>query len=106
MGSRTSVGRTDPGLKLFGVVRLDRAWEPEEIARFQSELNLRGQLIVYPVLSLLNPTEIIFRSSEKEVALVERLKDEITPAAARVLVEPVFAQTIDCAMSIGMREPA
>ena len=98
MGSRSPETALSPGEHAFAVVRLDRAWKATEVAGFISGLNLRKQLFVRPHVNPTNPTEIVFASSDKEAEIIRSVKDDITPAASRALVELVAAGSIQVAM--------
>ena len=103
MGSRSPEAVLGPGEHAFAVVRLDRAWEAGDVAGFISGLNLRKQIFVKPHVNPANPTEIVFASSDREVAIIRSVKDDVTPGASRALVELVAAGSIQVAMNAGLR---
>ncbi len=104
MGSRTPSVALAEGTRTFAVVRLEREWQPQEVSDFKTGLTLREQLFVTPVVSRVNPTEIIFRCDLSELVVVRRALDQVTPSASRALLEHVSAPSVDVAMLPGVRE--
>lgn len=104
MGNRSSNVALQPWTRMYAIVRLGREWQPDEVSRFKTDLTLREHLFVIPVVNTVNRTEIIFRSSNSEVAAIRRVLDDITPRASRPLLELVSAPSVDVAMNPGLRE--